>query len=108
MAAWEAAAQGSSQSRVTGYDPTKFYVSSTDNRGHRSRTALSLPPDILREIHNLIELRAFPAYRQTQDFIRDAVHHHLHTRGQQLADPRVRVSFPRSGGQGWLVADHAA
>jgi hypothetical protein len=76
-----------------GYDPNKFYVQSSDARGHRSPLRVPIPPDLEREIRKILDTGAFPAYEILSDFVRDAVQHHIHTRTEQIGDPRIREAM---------------
>jgi len=75
-----------------GYDPNKFFVMATDVKGHGNNLQVKFPPEALRQIQELIATDAFPQYRLPSDFIRDAVHHHLHRRAEQSGDPAIRES----------------
>jgi Arc/MetJ-type ribon-helix-helix transcriptional regulator len=90
--AWTLAAgtNPTGQPVTAGYDPDKFYVQGTDARGHKSRMSITVPPDVVRQIAMLIEGGDFPAYEVTADFVRDAIVHHLHNRGDQVGDLRLR------------------
>lgn len=68
------------------YDPSHFYIKSTDGRGHGEKMSLTVPPEILGRIQAMIETRKFP-YRTTHDFIRDAVLHRLHQLNDVTLDP---------------------
>ena len=74
----------------SGYDALKFYCRSTDVRGHGDHHSVKMPPEIAREIRIFVEAGGFPQYQTAQDFIRDAIVHHLHTRSSQIGDPRIR------------------
>lgn len=86
---WENAAKGEG-----GYDPSKFYTRATDVvHGHADSMRLRLPPDVLSQVGDLINLRddtgkrkVFPDYKSVQDFVRDAIVHHLHNRTEQAGD----------------------
>lgn len=88
LAAWGHAANPSSG--MTGYDPNKSYTASTDARGHGEYLRVKFPPETLREVQRLIETGDFPMYTFASDFVRDAVHHWLHHRGEQIGDPEIR------------------
>jgi len=78
------------QSSSTGYDPNKFFTHASDSKGHSERLMVKCPPDLLRRVMELVALGAFPVYRDQADFVRDAIHHHLHTRVNQLGDLKMR------------------
>ena len=85
--------------RCPGYDPNKFYVTATDVKGHGNNLQVKFPPEALRQIQELIATNAFPQYRLPSDFIRDAVHHHLHRRFAQVGevgDPAIRRAMHSS------------
>lgn len=74
-----AARQGSrasSWSTQTGYDPSKFYLASTDGKGHGTTIKAQLPPELLSVIAALVQSGRFP-YKTTADFIRDSLCHRL-------------------------------
>jgi len=73
-----------------GYSPDKFYCQSSDVKGHGNTVSVKLPPEVLRDIQILIADGAFPPYRLPSDFIRDATHHWLHYRSEQIGDPKVQ------------------
>jgi hypothetical protein len=75
-----------------GYDPSKFYTSSSDARGHNTGLTLRFPPDVLREVALLTDTKAYP-YQRVADFVRDAVHRLLHTRNDQLGDPKIQAQL---------------
>ena len=77
---------------ATGYDPNKFFVSASDVKGHGNTRNVKFPPEALRQIQELIATGAYPPYRLPGDFIRDAVHHHLRSRVEQVGDPAIRES----------------
>jgi Arc/MetJ-type ribon-helix-helix transcriptional regulator len=76
-----------------GYDPTKFFTHASDSRGHSERLTVKFPPEVLREVMVLVESGGFTPYQFSSDFIRDAVHHHLHNRSAQIGDPVLRERF---------------
>lgn len=61
-----------------GYDPSTFYIHSTDKRGHSKTVRFSMPPDHLHRIQNFIADRRYP-YQTQQDFIRDAIVHRINS-----------------------------
>lgn len=70
------------------YDPSHFYVRSTDGRGHGEKMSLTVPPDLLGRVQALIESRKFP-YRTTHDLMRDALLHRLHALNDIVLDPNL-------------------
>ena len=72
------------------YDPREFYTAASNNRGFGERTTFRIPPEIHARVAELIETKAFPAYKSSADFIRDAIHHHLITRVDQLGDREMK------------------
>lgn len=78
-------------SPVSNYDYNAFYVRSTNSKGFdkpvRTDFFTSFPPELTGELNALIARQVFPEYRTSQDFIRDAVVHHLHRRQEEANDP---------------------
>lgn len=60
--------------QTNGYDIDKFYIRSTDGRGHSENVQAKLSPAMIGELNELIHTRELP-YRTVQDFIRDACVH---------------------------------
>lgn len=60
------------------YAPDKFYVESTDGRGHKDTIRLSLPPLLLNQAGIIVAQKVVPQYRTSADVIRDGLVHRLH------------------------------
>jgi len=72
------------------YDPDRFYLRASDQRGHSTQMRYDLPPADRAMMSELIAMDIFP-YRSYADVIRDAVHHRCH----YLLDPEnVRGLVP--------------
>ncbi len=64
--------------RADDYSPDKFYIKATDDHGHSELVHLKVPPGVLSAIAQIVQSRAIPEYRTSQDLIRDAIIHRLH------------------------------
>lgn len=60
------------------YSPDNFYTRATDGKGHSELVHVKLPPHVASALAAIVQSRAVPEYRTTQDLIRDAVVHRLH------------------------------
>lgn len=77
------------QVATNAYDPHKYYIRSTDGKGHSDSVMCSMSPAIKVALTQAIANRDVPVYRSVADFIRDAAVHRLHfvaeaTRNQTL------------------------
>lgn len=82
---WQQAAKASSE-----YDKLAFVTRATDNRGHGVRITAQVPPEMYTLIMQFVAESEFPDYRMPADFIRDACHHWLHERGEELGSTELR------------------
>ena len=60
------------------YSPDEFYVSSKNEHDHSESFNVKVPDRIKMAIQQFIGDDGLPAYRSTQDFIRDACAHRIH------------------------------
>lgn len=70
------------------YDASRFYIHSTDKRGHSTQVRVSLPPDQMRRMSQLVQSGKYP-YRTYQDFLRDAMIHRMASLGEQDDEAKV-------------------
>lgn len=68
------------------YSRDHYYIAATDNKGHRSKSYMSVPPQVKGEIASLIASRSIPVYRTETDFWRDAGVHRLHELAEMLSE----------------------
>lgn len=73
-----------------GYRSDDFYIGSTDTRGHSQNMQVPLPTNIAGRVGELVQSKEFPAYRTSQDLIRDAVCHRLQRLAEMADDPEVK------------------
>lgn len=73
-----------------GYDVHKFYVRSSDGKGHSMNVQVPLSTATHGMISQLIASKAIPAYTTQQAFIRDAVIHRL----RYINDMQQRGHWP--------------
>ena len=66
----------SGQGRPDGYDPDRFYLESTDSKGHSIAFRIRIPPDVARRIAEVVSDRSTP-FRTTNDVIRTALVQYL-------------------------------
>jgi hypothetical protein len=78
------------------YDPLKFYTRATDWRGHGERMSMNIPPDVYAQVQVMVHEEDFPDYDIPQDFLRDAIVHHLATRKSQLGSMALRVAVEQA------------
>jgi hypothetical protein len=75
------------------YDPDGVYTQSTDGKGHYEQARVKIPPQIEHLIAEVCA--ANPAFKSSQDFMRNAVFHSLHkylTSTPDL-DPRLMAAL---------------
>lgn len=60
------------------YSPDRFYMRSTDGHGHSAHVRVNVPPQLMARLEDVVMSRRFP-YRSTQDVVRDAINHRLHS-----------------------------
>lgn len=72
------------------YSPDRFYTRATDKKGHSETVHLKIPPELASAIAHIVQSRAIPEYRTSQDMIRDAIFHRLrYLRESGLLDSRM-------------------
>lgn len=77
--------------RLEGTEPysiDKFYTSSKNRFDHRDRINLSVLPEMLAEVQELISGKIVPDYKSFQDFTRDAIHHRMEYLRKVVNDPK--------------------
>lgn len=60
------------------YSPKKFYTKSSDSKGHSDTIWLKVPVSLSSALAAIVQSRAIPEYRTSQDICRDAIVHRLH------------------------------
>lgn len=74
----------------SGYDETRFYMRSTDGKGHSENIQAKLSPAMVNELQALIHRGELP-YRTVQDFIRDACVHRAKYLNDQLGKGNLKL-----------------
>lgn len=69
--------------------PDQVFTRATDRRGHKTQLQVSFPPDIVRQVGELVASRRIPTCKTPQDFVRDAVVHRAHYWAEQLRDAEL-------------------
>lgn len=59
------------------YSVDRFYVQSTDGKGHGDEVRVRVPPYLASQLQAIFESRTFPKYRTVADIVRDAIYHRL-------------------------------
>lgn len=77
------------------YDPDKFYVRASDQKGHHEAVHFGCPPDVYAQIMTLVHHEGFPDYQSPGDFFRDAAVHHLQRRAEEMGSPEFRENLER-------------
>jgi hypothetical protein len=68
--------------------PDEIHTRSVDKKGHRVQVQVSLPPEVSREVGEIVASRR-TGYKTPQDFVRDAVVHRLAYWAKRLDDPAI-------------------
>lgn len=72
------------------YDPDKFYIKASDQRGHSEKVGFKIPPDVYAQVMRFVSDDSFPDYQTMGDVFRDAVVHLMARRRDQVASPEFR------------------
>ena len=80
----------------TTYDPDKFYIKASDQRGHSEKVSFKVPPDIYAQVMRFVADDTFPDYQTIGDVFRDAVVHLMARRRDQIGDPGFRDRIERA------------
>jgi len=75
------------------YDPDRFYVRTSDSRGHSAMITFRILPEALSALQQIQQSREFP-YRTYQDIIRDAIIHRIAALKEMSRHPeRIKSSL---------------
>ena len=74
-----------------GYREDRIYTRSTDAAGHQKHLRVNVPPSIAGQLASLAADGQIPAYRTSQDVVRDAIVHRLHWLAQNQLNPNQDV-----------------
>lgn len=85
-----------------GYAPDKFYTRSTDAKGHTRQLRMSIPPEVMAQVAELIQSRRVPDYKTIEAFARDAIVHRLHWLGENLDDEKLKAAVQEQAA--WAAA----
>jgi len=74
------------------YDPTRFYTYSQDKKGHSVTIRVNIPKPLAGELSNLAKSGTVPAYRSTEDVVRDALYHRTKQIARMVDNGELEVS----------------
>jgi hypothetical protein len=74
------------------YDPTRFYTRASDNQGHSNQIRVNIPKPLAGELSNLAKSGTVPAYRSTEDVVRDAIYHRTKQIARMVDNGELEVS----------------
>lgn len=72
------------------YDPDRFYVKASDQRGHSEKVGFKVPPDVYAQVMRFVADQSFPDYQTIGDVFRDAVVHMMAKRRDQTSSIEFR------------------
>lgn len=84
------------------YALDKFYTRSTDAKGHTRQLRMSIPPEVMAQIAELIQSHRVPDYKTIEAFARDAIIHRLHWLGENLDDSKLKAAVQEQAA--WAAA----
>lgn len=70
------------------YDPDKFYIRATNDKGFGYKLDLRLPPEIMGRLGNLVD-KMYPDYHNAADVARDLIAHGLVIREEESGNLEV-------------------
>lgn len=74
------------------YDPTRFYTYSQDKKGHSVGIRINIPKPLAGELSNLAKSGTVPAYRSTEDVVRDALYHRVKQIARMVDNGELEVA----------------
>lgn len=75
------------ENRDSSYSEFDFYTASRDKKGHKEQINLRVPDGQIRMMWEIVN--SFNEYGSVQDFLRDAIIHHMHRRNQQIGSAEI-------------------